>query len=61
MEYEAGQLILNQKYRIEELIGRGAFGAVYRVTHLGLNVARAIKVQGRHAPGMSSEEYEGDL
>jgi serine/threonine protein kinase len=32
------------KYRIEELVGRGAFGAVYRATHALLETTVAIKL-----------------
>ena len=32
------------KYRVERLIGRGGFAAVYEATHLGLRTAVAIKV-----------------
>jgi hypothetical protein len=32
MPYQPGDLLLNDKYHIESLIGRGAFGEVYHVT-----------------------------
>lgn len=38
-----GQL-LGEKYRIEQQIGQGGFGVVYRATHLGLDKLRAVKV-----------------
>jgi serine/threonine protein kinase len=56
MTYQPGEIILH-KYRIEELIGRGAFAEVYRVTHLELNVPRALKVLHREAPGVGSTEF----
>ena len=56
MSYKPGDIILN-KYHIEELIGEGAFGEVYRVTHLGLKVERAIKILKRDAPGLGSTQY----
>ena len=49
--------ILLDKYRIEALIGQGAFAEVYRVTHLALNAPRALKILRRDAPGMGSSEY----
>ena len=36
--------VLDGKYRVEELIGRGGMGAVYRARHVGLDAARAIKL-----------------
>jgi serine/threonine protein kinase len=56
--YQPGQEILNHKYRIERLIGQGAFGEVYLVTHLGLNVRRAVKVLRRDAPGIGSTDFD---
>ena len=56
MPYNTGDILLD-KYRIEEQIGKGAFGEVYRVTHLKLNVPRALKVLRRDAPGLGSTEY----
>jgi len=57
MTFEPGQVILNGKYRIEALIGQGAFGEVYRVTHIGLSVARALKILRRDAPGIGSRDF----
>ena len=56
MLYNPGD-ILFQKYRIEELTGQGGFAKVYRVTHLDLNVERALKILNRDAPGIGSSEY----
>ena len=56
MTFHSGDTIQN-KYRIEELIGRGAFADVYRATHIDLNVSRALKVLRKDAPGLGSTEY----
>ena len=56
MPYNTGDILLD-KYRIEEIIGKGAFGEVYRVTHLKLNALRALKVLRKDAPGLGSTEY----
>ena len=48
MLYQPGEIIFG-KYRLEEKIGQGAFGEVYRVTHQGLKVSRAIKLLMREA------------
>ncbi|HYK89990.1 MAG TPA: protein kinase [Acidobacteriota bacterium] len=36
--------VLDEKYRVDEKIGTGSFGAVYRGLHLGLSLPVAIKV-----------------
>ena len=55
MSYQPSDVLLDT-YRIEELIAEGSFGDVYRVTHLGLKVERAIKVLKRSASGIGSTE-----
>jgi len=57
MDLQPGQTILNGKYRIEALIGRGAFVEVYQATHLELGAPRAIKVLRRDAPGLGSDDF----
>ena len=56
MTYNPGDILLD-KYQIENLLGQGSFGDVYKVTHLGLSVTRAIKVLMRDAPGIGSTLY----
>lgn len=56
MSYNSGDIILN-KYRIESLIGQGAFAEVYHATHLALNAPRALKILRKDAPGVGSTEY----
>jgi len=56
MPYPPGEILLG-KYRIEASLGHGAFGEVYRVTNLALNVQRAVKVLRQDAPGLGSSEF----
>ena len=57
MTLENGQHILKDVYVIEELLGRGAFGEVYRATHVKLNTSRAIKILRADAPGVGSSQF----
>jgi len=57
MSYQAGDILLN-KYRVDSLVGRGAFGEVYHVTHLKLNAPRAVKIMRRDAPGIGSQDFQ---
>jgi len=50
MPYHPKDTLLD-KYRLEALIGRGAFAEVYRARHLALNAARALKILRNDAPG----------
>ena len=56
MPFNPGVVILN-KYRIEEQIGRGAFAEVYRATHLALSAPRALKILRKDAPGLGSTRF----
>jgi serine/threonine protein kinase len=48
--------VLSDRYRIEERIGEGAMGAVYRGTHVLLERPVAIKVLGMGEPARGSAE-----
>jgi CheY-like chemotaxis protein len=52
---QAVGVVLGERYRLEEKIGAGAFGSVYRALHLGLDRAVAVKVLREHI-GTSPEE-----
>lgn len=56
MAFSIGSVIL-EKYKIEELLGRGAFGEVYLVTHIGLNAPFAIKVLQKDSPQLGSSTF----
>jgi len=53
-ELEPGDPIMGGKYRVEALLGQGAFAQVYRVRHLELKVDRAVKVVSPDTPGVGS-------
>jgi serine/threonine-protein kinase len=57
MRFQVGDLVLNERYRIAEQIGAGAFGDVYRAEHVGLRAQRVLKVLRRDAPGVGSSAY----
>ena len=54
--YSNGKVLL-KKYRVEAPLGRGTFAEVYRVTHLGLGVARALKILHHGMPGLGGSEF----
>ena len=54
MPYQPGDILLD-KYRIEDLLGQGAFSDVYRVTFLPLNQPRALKILRRE--GVTADEF----
>jgi len=56
-QYKPGDILLD-KYRIEKLIGEGAFAEVYLATHIELNVSRALKILRKEAPGVGSTEFK---
>ena len=56
--YQPNDIILNGKYKVEKLLGAGAFGEVCLTTHLDLNVHRAVKVAHRSMPGFASSRFE---
>lgn len=60
-QFTPGEIILNGKYRIEKLLGEGAFGEVYLALHIQLNVKRALKVlRKQEERGVGSTIY-GDV
>jgi serine/threonine protein kinase len=50
--------IVLKTYRLERIIGQGAFGRVFKATHINLKGDRAIKVLLRHDVGVGSSDYE---
>jgi formylglycine-generating enzyme required for sulfatase activity len=56
MKYQAGDILLG-RYRVEGWIGEGAFGQVYRATHLGLKSDVAVKMLRRDTPGLGSSDF----
>ena len=55
---QPGETLQEGRYRIEGLIGQGAYAQVYRATHRDLHVTRALKVLRRDAPGVGSSDVE---
>jgi eukaryotic-like serine/threonine-protein kinase len=55
--YQPGIILLGN-YRIERLIGRGAFAEVYLAVHLKLDTARALKILRRASPGLEDTEFQ---
>lgn len=47
--------VLDDKYRLDEKVGAGGFGAVYKATHLGLNRQVAVKIL-KPSPGNGAPE-----
>ena len=56
--FKPGDVILGGKYRVEECLGVGAAGEVYRATHIELKVPRAVKVLVRSIWALSSTEFD---
>ena len=57
MSYQPGDIFLN-KYHVKSLVGQGAFGEVYHVTHLRLSAPRAAKLLRRDSPGIGSQDFQ---
>ncbi|MBC8508362.1 MAG: protein kinase [Chloroflexi bacterium] len=57
MTYQPGEILLD-KYRIEALIGRGAFAEVYRATIIKQSKPCALKVLHKDAPGLGNKLFE---
>jgi serine/threonine-protein kinase len=55
--FEIVGTILDGRYRIDEVVGEGGFGVVYRAFHLGFDAAIAIKVL-KVPQGLKAEERE---
>lgn len=58
MAIQPNSLICNGRYRVEDLLGAGAFGKIYRATDLSLQVHRALKIIQHDLPGMKEFEHE---
>jgi DNA-binding response OmpR family regulator len=50
--------VLDDKYKLEDKIGSGGFGAVYRATHLGLSRQVAVKIFRPVTGGVTAESLE---
>jgi len=60
MALQIDQLNLNGRYRIEAVIGQGAYTVVYRATHITTRQVRALKVAAAEIPGVPAaviDEY----
>jgi formylglycine-generating enzyme required for sulfatase activity len=58
MAFKPGDVIVCGRYRVERLLGKGAFARVYLVRHLELDVDRAVKVLTRDTPGVGSTLFD---
>jgi serine/threonine protein kinase len=58
MDHLSENSIVLKTYRLERIIGQGAFGRVFKATHINLKGDRAIKVLLRHDVGVGSSDYE---
>src|SRR5581483_8777772 len=50
--------IFDEKYSLEDKIGEGGFGTIYRATHLGLNRKVAIKIFRPNAGRFTKDEID---
>lgn len=57
MTYQFGDLIL-EKYRVEVILGQGAFGDVYRVSNQETDAPRVVRVYNRHDPSRKKTSFE---
>lgn len=57
MKFEKYEKILD-RYRIEDILGKGGFGEVYLARHMELNIYRAIKVLHRGGLGMTDKIFQ---
>ncbi|MDP2339622.1 MAG: protein kinase [Deltaproteobacteria bacterium] len=51
-------MILDGRYELEEIIGSGSFGVVWRARHLGLETAVAVKLLRREQAGSGTNRLE---
>lgn len=54
-ELELGQIVA--RYELEQIIGRGGFGAVYRARHLGTGQHVALKVLSRQEDDIATKRF----